>query len=301
MSREEHLHVKRLSLTLALTGTVLVAEIVGAIITGSLALLVDAGHMLTDVAVLTASLITAVLMRRRPTATRTWGWDRLEIVTAAGSAAALFLVGIYALYTAIRRLFFVPDSVEDLPLLLGFGVLGLAANLVSIALLASQHGDNLNMRAAFLEVLNDALGSVAVIVGSLVIMATGWAGADSVAGGLIALLMIPRAFVLLRNSLRILLMETPTGLDLATVREHLEKVDGVESVHDLHASTVRTGLVTLSAHVVVEPGLSVGESARVLEKMQACVHEHFPVTVDHATFQIEPRGYTSAHPEQVHE
>lgn len=293
-------HTRRLALTLTLTGTVLVAEVVGAVITGSLALLVDAGHMLTDVAVLTASVIAAVLMRRKPTATRTWGWDRLEVVTAAGSAAALLLVGVYALVMAIRRLFFIPDDIEDLPLMLGFGVLGLAANVISILLLASERSDNLNMRAAFLEVLNDALGSVAVIVGAVIMLVTGWSGADSVAGALIALLMVPRAFKLLHRSVKVLLLEVPSGLDLEAVRQHLQNVPCVESVHDLHASTVRTGLVTLSAHVVVRTGLSPEQSAQVLESMQKCVREHFPVSVDHTTFQIEPEGYTSSHLENVH-
>ncbi|MCI1978332.1 MAG: cation diffusion facilitator family transporter [Bifidobacteriaceae bacterium] len=293
-------HVRRLGVTLSLTATVLVAEVVGAILTGSLALLVDAGHMLTDVAVLTASVTAAVLMRRKPTATRTWGWDRLEVVTAAGSAAALLLVGLYALVMAVRRLFFAPDAIEDLPLLLGFGILGLATNVISIVLLASDRGDNLNMRAAFLEVLNDALGSVAVIVGAVVMLITGWSGADSVAGALIALLMVPRAFKLLHRSVKVLLLEVPSGLDLEEVRGHLQRVPGVESVHDLHASTVRTGLVTLSAHVVVEKGLTPEQSAGVLAAMQKCVREHFPVSVDHTTFQIEPEGYNSSHRENVH-
>ncbi|MBW3083595.1 cation diffusion facilitator family transporter [Bifidobacterium phasiani] len=294
-------HQRRLMMTLALTGTVFLAEVVGAIVTGSLALLVDAGHMLTDMSVLVASTITAVLMRRRPDSTKTWGWARLEVVTAAAGAAVLLFVGVYALAESGMRLFGDHgDGVRDVRLLLFFGVLGLVANVVSIALLASRHGDNMNMRAAFLEVLNDALGSVAVVVSAVVMMATGWSGFDAVAGGVIALLMIPRALKLLASAVRVLLEETPEGLDLDEVRAHLERVPHVVAVHDLHASTVATGLPILMAHVVVERGLTMDEASEVLSALQACLREHFPVSVGHTTFQLEPEGYESPSAAQLH-
>lgn len=285
-------HRRQLLTTLGLTGTVFIAEVAGAIITHSLALLVDAGHMMTDMAVLIASTVTAILMERRPTANRTWGWSRLEVITAAGGALVLLLVGIYAIFEAGMRLFGGSgDQVEDIGLLLFFGILGLAANVGSIFVLGSSHQDNLNMRAAFLEVMNDALGSVAVVVSAVVMLLTGWNGFDAVAGGIIAILIIPRALGLLSRSFRVLLEEPPQGLDMEQVRDHLEKVPGVLEVHDLHANSVSSGLPQLSAHVTVKEGTSPVEGERILTSMQECLRTHFPVSVEHTTFQIEPKGH----------
>ena len=285
-------HRKQLLMTLALTGSVFLAEVVGAIVTNSLALLVDAGHMMTDMAVLIASTVTAILMERRPTSNRTWGWSRLEVITSAGGAIVLLLVGIYAIVEAGIRLF-VPnqDQVEAMGLLLFFGVLGLAANLGSIFVLSSSHDDNLNMKAAFLEVMNDALGSVAVIISAVVMLLTGWNGFDAVAGGLIAILMIPRALSLLSKSIRVLLEEPPRGLNMDHVREHLEKVPGVLEVHDLHANSVSSGLPQLTAHVIVNTDSTTDENEQILTSMQKCLRTHFPVSVEHTTFQIEPQGH----------
>ena len=294
-------HQHRLTATLAVTGSVFVVEVVGAVLTGSLALLVDAGHMLTDMSVLIASTVTAFLMRRKPSSTRTWGWARLEVLTAAAGAVVLFIVGVYALVEAGMRLFGgAPDDVSDVRLLLGVGILGLTANVASIFILASQREDNMNMKAAFLEVLNDALGSVAVVLSALVMMSTGWSGFDAVAGGVIALLMIPRAATLLRHAVHVLLEETPEGLDLDKVREHLERVPHVVAVHDLHASTVSTGMPFLMAHVVVDRGLDMEQAAVILEQLQDCLREHFPVSVPHTTFQLEPEGYRSPSDAEMH-
>ena len=293
-------HRRQLLTTLALTGSVFVAEVVGALVTRSLALLVDAGHMMTDMAVLIASTVTAVLMERRPTNRRTWGWSRLEVITAAGGALVLLAVGIYAIVEAVLRLLSPGrDQVQQRGLLLFFGILGLAANVGSILVLASGHKDNLNMRAAFLEVVNDALGSVAVLVSAVVMMVTGWAGFDAVAGGLIALLMIPRAIKLLASSVSVLLEETPADLDMAKVRKHLEGVPGVLEVHDLHANSVSTGLPQLTAHVIVRQGTSPVENERILTSMQRCLRDHFPVSVEHTTFQIEQQGHRDSSGEHL--
>lgn len=294
-------HQRRLIATLSLTGTVFVAEVIGALVTGSLALLVDAGHMLTDMSVLIASTITAILMQRAPSRKRTWGWARLEVLTAAAGAIVLLIVGVVALLEAVRRLSGLSgESVRDSGLLLAFGIVGLAANVGSIAILASQRGDNMNMKAAFLEVLNDALGSVAVIVSAAVMMVSGWDGFDAVAGGVIALMMIPRAVGLLVKAVRVLLEETPEGLDVDAVRRHMEGVPGVIAVHDLHASTVATGLPVVMAHVVVSPDLTMREASDILGQLQACLREHFPVSVPHTTFQLEPEGYSSPSAGQMH-
>ncbi len=293
-------HRRQLLTTLALTGSVFVAEVVGALVTRSLALLVDAGHMMTDMAVLIASTVTAVLMERRPTNRRTWGWSRLEVITAAGGALVLLAVGIYAIVEAALRLLSPGrDQVQQRGLLLFFGILGLAANVGSILVLASGHKDNLNMRAAFLEVVNDALGSVAVLISAVVMMVTGWAGFDAVAGGVIALLMIPRAIKLLASSVSVLLEETPADLDMAKVRKHLEGVPGVLEVHDLHANSVSTGLLQLTAHVIVRQGTSPVENERILTSMQRCLRDHFPVSVEHTTFQIEQQGHRDSSGEHL--
>ncbi len=293
-------HRRQLLTTLALTGSVFVAEVVGALVTRSLALLVDAGHMMTDMAVLIASTVTAVLMERRPTNRRTWGWSRLEVITAAGGALVLLAVGVYAIVEAVLRLWSPGrDQVHQQGLLLFFGILGLAANVGSILVLASGHKDNLNMRAAFLEVVNDALGSVAVLISAVVMMITGWAGFDAVAGALIALLMIPRAIKLLASSVSVLLEETPPELDMAKVRKHLEGVPGVLEVHDLHANSVSTGLPQLTAHVIVRKDTTAVENERILTSMQRCLRNHFPVSVEHTTFQIEPQGHRDSSGEHL--
>ena len=289
-------HQKRLMMSLGLTSTVFIAEVISAVITESLALLVDAGHMLTDMSVLIASTVTAILMQRKPSNKRTWGWARLEVLTAAVGALILLIVGIYALVEAGMRLFGgSADEVNDVRLLLFMGILGLAANIGSIFILASQSEDNMNMKAAFLEVMNDALGSVAVIVSASVLICTGWAGFDAVAGGIIALMMIPRAIKLLHNAVRVLL-----GLELDEVRYHLEQVPHVVAVHDIHASTVSTGMPIFMAHVVVEQGLTMKEAAEILAQLQDCLREHFPVSVPHTTFQLEPEGYGSTSKSEMH-
>lgn len=295
-------HQRRLIATLAVTGSVFLIEVISAVLTGSLALLVDAGHMLTDMSVLVASTITAALMRRKPSNTRTWGWARLEVITAAAGAVVLLIVGIYALIEAGMRLFGGSKAeIDDIGLLLFVGILGLAANIISIFILASQRKDNMNMKAAFLEVMNDALGSVAVVASALVMISTGWNGFDAVAGAAIALMMIPRAIKLLSNAVKVLLEETPEGLDLDKVREHLENVPHVVAVHDLHASTVSTGMPILMAHVVVERGLTMEQAAGILTQLQDCLREHFPVSVPHTTFQLEPEGYSSPSSNELHE
>lgn len=296
-------HARRLALTFSFNLIIFATEVTGAVLTRSLALTVDCAHMLTDLAVLAASLTTALLMAKKPTQRRTWGWDRLEILTGGVSAAILMLVGIYALIEAVRRLFFVPDTLSDLPLLALFGAIGLVANIASLFVLRSERGDNLNMKAAFLEVCNDALGSVAVLLGCLVILVTGWTGADAVAGALIALLIFPRATKILVKSVRVLLIEVPESIDPRVVRRHLSSVPGVTAVHDLHIGTIRTGLVTLSAHVSIKAGLTERDQEHILRSLQTCVRDHFPISIEHCTFQLEPKGFESiekSEGEQIH-
>jgi cobalt-zinc-cadmium efflux system protein len=282
--------IGRLTAALAITSGILVAEIIGAAVTDSLALLVDAGHMLTDVAGLTAALVAARLIARPATSTRTWGYRRAEVLAALGQSAVLLAVGIYAFVEGAQRLF-APPSVPSGALLV-FGIIGLAGNIASIAVLASARDSTMNLRAAFLEVVNDALGSVAVIVAAIVISLTGWGQADAVAGMIVAVLIVPRTLLLLRETTGVLLESTPRGLDLDEVRRHMLELEHVRAVHDLHASQIATGLPILSAHVVVSQGcFEDGHAPRILDDLQRCVLEHFSVPIEHSTFQLEPESH----------
>lgn len=288
----------RLAIAFAITTTVLAAEIVGAVLTGSLAVLVDAGHMLTDAGGLLMALLAATAMTRPPTARRTWGYARLEILAAGAQAAILLAVGLYAFVEGIQRLVAPPPIAAGGLLVLGF--IGLAANVASVLVLSGIRGHNLNMRAAFLEVVNDALGSVAVIVSAVVIAATGWTQADALAGMLISVLIIPRAITILRHAGSVLLETVPPGLDLDQVRGHILDLPHVRDVHDLHASQIGTGLPVLTAHVVLDDAcFHDGHTHDLLDTLQGCVREHFHVSVVHSTFQLEPASH-AAHETDTH-
>ncbi|MCA5894244.1 cation diffusion facilitator family transporter [Isoptericola sp. NEAU-Y5] len=288
-------HRGRLAAAFGITVVVLLAQAVGAVVTGSLALLVDTAHMLTDAGGLALALFAAHLSLRPPSAQRTWGFRRAEVLAALAQAAVLLVVGVYVLVEAVLRLL-EPPEIPATELVV-FGIVGLVGNLTAMAVLASRRDANLNLRAAFLEVANDALGSVAVIVAAVVISTTGWQGADAVAALVIGALILPRAVRLLRAATSVLLESTPPGLDLDEVREHLLRVDHVRGVHDVHASLIATGLPTLSAHVVVDSAcFNDGHAGRILDELQECVATHFDVSVEHSTFQVEP----DTHPEHEH-
>jgi len=277
----------RLLVALCLSATVLVAEIVTAFLTGSLALLADAGHMLTDVVGLVIALTAAHLSVRPATDPPTPGPRRAGVLGGALQAGMLAVVGVFVAFKAVHNLV-APPQVEASGMLV-MGVIGLTANVVALLVLSGGHGDSLNMRAAFLEVLNDALGSVGVIIAAAVVARTGWTRADAVASLVIAVLILPRAVVLLRSALAVLMDFTPEELDLAQVRTHMLGVDHVEEVHDLHAWTVASGMPVLTAHVVVrDECLRDGHTEEILDRLQGCVAEHFPVRIQHATLQLEP-------------
>lgn len=282
----------RLLIALCLSVTVLVAEIITALLTGSLALLADAGHMLTDVAGLVMALTAAHLSTRPATDRSTWGMRRAEVIGAALQAGMLAVVGVFVAFKAIHNLLVAPQ-VEASGMLV-MGVIGLVANVIALVVLSGGrggdgHGENLNMRAAFLEVLNDALGSVGVIIAAAIVARTGWTRADAVVSLIIAALILPRAVALLRSALAVLMDFTPKELDLAQVRTHMLEVDHVEEVHDLHAWTVASGMPVLTAHVVVrDECLRDGHTEEILDRLQSCMAEHFPVRIQHATLQLEP-------------
>jgi len=277
---------RRLAIALSITAVILVAEVVGAAITGSLALLVDAAHMLTDAAGLTIALIAVTVSTRPASTRRTWGLARAEVLGATAQAAILLAVGVFVLIEAVQRLFD-PPTIASGPLLV-FGVIGLVGNVASIAVLASGRAATLNLRAAFLEVVNDALGSIAVIAAAIVIALTGWQSADAVAAILIGALILPRAVLLLRDTGNVLLESTPKGVDLDSIRLHIMELPHVQAVHDLHVTQIATGLPVLTAHVVVDDSCFFdGHAPKMLDELQQCVAQHFAMPIDHSTFQLE--------------
>lgn len=277
-------HRGKLAIVLGITVAVLVVEVIGAIVSGSLALLADAAHMLTDVAGLTLGLIAAVLARRPANAQRTWGYQRAEVLGAAAQAGVLLAVGGFVLVEGVRRLFSPPEVTSSA--MLTFGVVGLVGNAIGLVVLASGRSANLNMRAAFLEVVNDALGSVAVIVAAILVATTGFLRADALASLLIGVLIIPRTLRLLGESVNVLMESVPKGLDLGHVRERILRLPHVTDVHDLHATQVATDLPVLTAHVVVEEScFHDGHLGQMLDELQQCISTDFDI--EHSTIQFE--------------
>ncbi|AYL39884.1 MULTISPECIES: cation diffusion facilitator family transporter [Streptomyces] len=280
----------RLRVALAITLGVMVVEIVGGVLADSLALVADAAHMATDALGLGMALVAIHVANRPPSERRTFGLARAEILAALANCLLLLGVGGYVLYEAIDR--FVTPAGTAGGLTVVFGAIGLVANMVSLTLLMRGQKESLNVRGAFLEVAADALGSVAVILSALVILATGWTAADPIASLVIALMIVPRTWKLLRETLDVLLEAAPKGVDMGKVRAHILATDGVEDVHDLHAWTITSGMPVLSAHVVVSSEVlnAIGHE-KMLHELQNCLGAHFDV--EHCTFQLEPGGHAA--------
>ena len=273
----------RLGWALAVTGAVVVAELLGAFWSGSLSLAADAGHMVVDASGLVIALIAARLMRRPRDEKHTWGWARSEVLAAALQAGMLLIISVMVVWEGAWRLAS-PPEVEAGPMLI-VGIVGLLANVVSLAILAGGREANLNMKAAFLEVANDALGSLAVIVAAGAEWALGWTRADAIASLLIAALMAPRALALLRRSVAILMEQAPTSVDVRQLRAHMLDVNGVLDVHDLHVAAVSSHLVTVTAHVTVTHEADGPTRDRIIHELGECACHHFPIA--HSTFQLE--------------
>ncbi|MFE7212830.1 cation diffusion facilitator family transporter [Streptomyces sp. NPDC001698] len=281
-------HRGTLRIALSITLTVMVVEIVGGLLADSLALVADAAHMATDALGLGMALLAIHFANRPPSGNRTFGYARAEILAALANCLLLLGVGSYVLYEAVQR--FLTPAPTNGGLMIVFGAIGLVANSISLMLLMRGQKESLNVRGAFLEVAADALGSVAVMVSAAVILLTGWQAADPVASLLIGLLIVPRTFRLLRETLDVLLEAAPKNVDMNEVREHILELDGVEDVHDLHAWTITSGLPVLSAHVVVRSdALSAIGHEKLLHELQGCLGDHFDV--EHCTFQLEPSGH----------
>jgi cobalt-zinc-cadmium efflux system protein len=283
-------HRAPLAAVFALTLAILVVELVGAVLSGSLALLADAGHVLADGAGIGLALLAIRFAARPATPQRTFGYYRLEILAAVVNAVLLFGVAGFVLIEAWRRLTEPPAVASGL--MLAVAAVGLAANAVSLWLLRDGQKTSLNLRGAYLEVWGDLLGSVAVLVAAAVIALTGFRAADPIASALIAALILPRTWRLLREAVDVLLEAAPKGVDLAEVRRHLVETPGVTDVHDLHAWTITSGLPVLSVHVVLERDADAGQ---VLDGLGACLAGHFDI--EHSTFQLEQpehRGHEGA-------
>jgi cobalt-zinc-cadmium efflux system protein len=275
----------RLRIVLAVTAVVMVVEVIGALLTGSLALLADAGHMLTDAASVVLALGASYVASRGGGPRSTFGLHRLEILAALVNALVLLVVCGYLAWAGISRLVD-PASVDAGPMV-AFAVVGLVANAVSLMILNRSDTGSLNMRGALNEVLADLVGSILAVVAGVVILLWGFDRADSIASLLIAVLILPRSVLLLRDASLVLLEVAPPGLDLDDVRRHLLEMSGVVDVHDLHAWTITSGMPSLSAHITVtQEALDEQGVGGILDRLCACTAEHFDLR--HSTFQVEP-------------
>ena len=273
-------HRGRLVAVFAISLTILVVEVIGSVVTNSLALLADAGHVLADVAGIGLALLAIWFAGRPATAGRTFGYLRLEILAAIANAVLLFGIAAFVLFEAWQR-FNQPVAIAT-GAMAAFALVGFAGNGVSLLLLRHPQAESLNMRGAYLEVLGDLVGSAAVIVAAGVIALTGWTGADLVASVAIGLMILPRTFALLRDATDVLLEATPKGVDMDHVRRHILEAPGVVDCHDLHAWTITSGMNVVSAHVVLAQGADPGTA---LSALSTCLADDFDI--DHSTFQLE--------------
>ncbi|HJU68858.1 MAG TPA: cation diffusion facilitator family transporter [Gemmatimonadaceae bacterium] len=273
--------VRRLRLALAITSTFLLAEVAGGILSNSLALLADAGHMLTDVAALALSLFVAWFSRQPHDQRRTYGYLRWEILAAFLNGATLLLISAWISIEAVMRLR-QPEAVES-GIMLAIAVVGIVANIAAALVLHPASEASLNLRGAYLHVVGDLLGSVATVIAALLVRFTGWVVADPIASILMTLLIVRGAWRLVRESVDVLLESTPSHIAVGTVRKQLEAIPGIESVHDLHVWTVTSGVVAMSVHAIVrEPE----RHQHVLEH----VHDAMRLFgIQHVTVQLERR------------
>lgn len=275
-------HLSRLIAALCIGVAFLVLEVVVGVATGSLALISDAAHLLTDVAGLGMALTAIVLARRTgPTFRRTFGLYRSEVLAALGNAILLFGVAAYVLVEAVERISD-PPSVPGLPVLLT-AVAGLVANLVAFALLRSGAKESLNMRGAYLEVLADMIGSVGVLVSGAITLTTGWRYADPILGVAIGVFVLPRTAQLARRALRILFQHAPAEVDVERIAAELAGLEGVRDVHDLHVWTLTSGMEVASAHLAVEHHAKPDQVLFAAQTLLAEQHH-----IQHATLQVEP-------------
>lgn len=282
-SESRSVQQKNLRRVLLLTGVFMVVEVIAGLFTGSLALLADAGHMLTDVAALSLSAFAMWMAGKPSTPENTYGYHRTEILAAVVNAVVLLLLATWILYEAYDR-FGAPIQVRGIPMLL-VGLIGLVVNLASLKLLDGHADESVNVRSAYLEVMSDAISSLGVILGGAIIWTTGWVLIDPLLSVGISLFIAWRTWALLSQAVHVLMEGVPTGVDAREVGRAMAGVPGVKGVHDLHIWTITTGLDALSSHVVV----SVREDQdAVLQRLQQLLAEQFGI--EHVTLQIVEQG-----------
>lgn len=288
----------RLLIVIPIVAVVLVAQVIGGLLTGSLALLADAGHLFSDLTGLVIAVVAIGIASRPATDRHTFGYQRTEILAALANGLILTVVAVSVGIEGIRRLL-EPSSAEISPLpMLVVAVVGLVANVASLLILRGSAKDSLNMKGAYLEVLGDTLGSIGVIVAAGVIALTGFVQADAIASLLIAAGILPRAALLIRDVWRVLNESVPLGTDVEVIRRHIRETPGVVDVHDVHVWAITSGAHVFSAHVVVDADVfSNGATGRMLDELGECLTEHFDV--EHSTFQLEPATH-AAHEDQHH-
>jgi cobalt-zinc-cadmium efflux system protein len=276
-------HKSRLQWALGLTASFVGVEIAGGLITGSLALLADAAHMLTDVAGLGLALLAIRFAERPATPEKTYGYVRMEVLAALANATVLLLITVYILYEAWQR-FRNPPEILSGPML-AVAVAGLIINLISMRLLMAGASESLNLKGAYYEALGDMLGSLGVIVAALVVMFTGWTLADPIVGAGIGLFIVPRTWMLVKQAIHILMEGTPPEVDMALLEKTLLGIEGVTAVHDLHVWTLTSGLDSMSCHLVVD---DMAKARAVLASACEAMKRDFHLT--HTTIQVEDQA-----------
>lgn len=271
---------KSLWWALSLTGGFLIAEVIGGVLTGSLALISDAAHMLTDVTALIIALIAIRVSKRPADAIRTFGYYRFEILAAAFNAALLFVVALYIIYEAYQRLK-QPPEIYSMGMLI-IASIGLLVNLASMHLLSSDIDKNLNLKSAYLEVWSDMLGSVGVIIAALLIRFTGWSWVDSAIAVLIGLWVLPRTWILLKETINILLEGVPAGIDINKIKSRIMSIRGVSDVHDLHVWAITSDKISLKAHLIIASSF---KEELIREEVQSLLLSQFKIS--HTTLQTE--------------
>jgi cobalt-zinc-cadmium efflux system protein len=280
---------RRLVAAIAIVATFVAVEIIGSLISGSLALLADAGHMVSDLLGLVIALVALGIAARPATDRQTFGYQRAEVFGALANGLILLGVAGYVAFEGVSRLF-EPASVVPLPMLV-IAAAGLVANIAVLLVVRGGAGHSIGMRGAYLEVLGDLLGSIAAIVAAVVILLTGFGQADAIASLVIAAFIVPRAISLLRDVFQVLSQAVPAHMNVAEIRDHLLGASGVIDVHDVHVWAMTSGAPVFSAHVVVSKELfASGGTGALLDELGACMAAHFDVA--HSTFQLEPEGHT---------
>ena len=270
---------QRLWIALGLTAFVCLLEIIGGLWANSLALLADAGHLFADVVAIGLSIFAGWIATRPASPERTFGFYRAEILVAVLNALILLALSVTIFVSAVGRLADPPETSGGLTMIIA--AVGLVANIIALWLL-KEGASTLNGKAVLMELASDGLGSVAILISGLLVVTTGFHRADAIASILIAVLIIPRTWVLLREAVDVLLEATPRGVDMDDVRSHILGTSGVTAVHDLHAWTIASGMPVLSAHVVIEADAT---HANVLAGLSDCLSDHFDIA--HSTFQLE--------------